>query len=234
MEIAPGIHIRDLGLFIKKEKTLVISDLHLGYEESLRTKGILIPMFHFQELKKRLLPMIKDTKRIVIAGDLKHEFGKISREEWKCTKDLFSLLEGRELVIIQGNHDPVLQRLVKNIRILPFVRFNNILICHGDKILKEKTEIIIIGHEHPALALRDGQRVERFKCFLKGPWKNSTLIVLPSCNILTQGTDIIEEHLHSPYLKSNIYDFEVFLTGKKVYLFGKVREIRKSLRRINA
>ena len=47
MEIAKGIEIIDLGLYIKKHKLLVFADFHIGYEESLNKQGVLIPRFQF-------------------------------------------------------------------------------------------------------------------------------------------------------------------------------------------
>jgi len=35
MNILPGIKIIDLALYLEKQKTVIIGDLHLGYEEML-------------------------------------------------------------------------------------------------------------------------------------------------------------------------------------------------------
>ena len=40
MKLTNDIEIYKLGLLIKSEQTLVIGDLHLGYEESLNKYGI--------------------------------------------------------------------------------------------------------------------------------------------------------------------------------------------------
>jgi metallophosphoesterase superfamily enzyme len=48
---------------------------------------------------------------------------------------------------------------------------------------------IVIGHEHPAVGLRDPvtQRVEVYKCFLVGRWAaEKNLLVLPSFNQLVK------------------------------------------------
>ena len=94
MEILPGIEIIDLSLYIKKEKTLVFSDVHIGLEEAYNKEGILIPRFQFQEIIKHLDKIFSKVKpRItVINGDLKHEFGIISDQEWKHTLRLLDYL----------------------------------------------------------------------------------------------------------------------------------------------
>ena len=84
---------------------------------------------------------------------------------------------------------------------------------------------MIIGHEHPAIGLRDKGRVEKYKCFFKGKYKDKILIVIPSFNMLTEGTDILKEKLLSPFLQQKLDDFEIFIVGKEVLYFGKVKNL---------
>jgi metallophosphoesterase superfamily enzyme len=51
------------------------------------------------------------------------------------------------------------------------------------------------------------------------------LIVQPSFNLVTEGTDITKERLLSPFLKQDLGDFEVFIVSDKIYKFGKVKDI---------
>ena len=101
------------------------------------------------------------------------------------------------------------------------------MFLHGDKILKESlnSKILIIGHEHPALNLREGPRKELYKCFLLGKYKNKILIVQPSFNLLTEGSDILKEKSLSPFLQQNLNNFEVFVVADKVYNFGKIKNL---------
>jgi len=78
MKILPNIEIRDLGLYLVKEKTLILSDLHIGYEDSLNRKGILIPKVFFKEFLERLKLMLKDVDTVIINGDFHHEFSKFT------------------------------------------------------------------------------------------------------------------------------------------------------------
>ena len=67
-----------------------------------------------------------------------------------------------------------------------FLEKGETLVLHGDSLLfrKElkKAKRIVIGHEHPAVSLKEGPRGEQFKCFLKGKYKGRNLIVQPSFN----------------------------------------------------
>ncbi|MFC1754469.1 metallophosphoesterase [Thermoproteota archaeon] len=233
MNIEKNIQIIDLGLFLEKEKLLAISDIHLGYEEALTKQGILIPKFHFKDLIIRLEKMIKSTKPeiILINGDMKHEFGTISDEEWRNSLKLIDFLKKncKELIILKGNHDTIIDPIAKKRDIVPIKEHivGDVLFCHGDFVPKIPADVktIVIGHEHPAVSVREGIRTEVFKCFLKGKWKEYNLIVLPSMNLLTEGTDITQEKLLSPFLKQDITDFDVYIVADKVYEFGNVGKI---------
>ncbi|RMF55613.1 metallophosphoesterase [Candidatus Woesearchaeota archaeon] len=236
MEIISGVEIKDLALYIKADKTLIIGDLQLGYEESLHKKGVLVPKFQFKDTISRLQKIIKENKpdKIIINGDVKHEFGTISEQEWREILHLIDFLREKslEIVFVKGNHDKILEPIVKkrNVKITPFARIRDILIIHGHEIPESTRGVktIIIGHEHPAISLRDGSRVETFKCFLKGEWKRKNLIVQPSFNPLAEGSDVLSEKLLSPLLAdSNIDNFEVFVVADKTRYFGTVAKLRQ-------
>lgn len=224
------MEIIDLALYLEKEKILIIADPHIGLEEALNKQGILIPHFQYQEMQKRLKKILDKRKieKIIINGDLKHEFGTISDQEWRNTLRILDLcLKYAPVIIIKGNHDNIAGPIAKkrDVQILNFYKTENATITHGDKIIKIETEFIIIGHEHPAITISDGIRTEKYKCFLKGKWKKHQLIVLPSFNLITEGTNIKRESLLSPYLQGNLDNFEVYAVEDKIYNFGKLKNI---------
>ena len=235
MKIHECIEIIDLALYLIKEKTLIISDLHIGIEESLNKQGVLIPRFQFNDFLNKLKLIFEkvNVERIVFNGDLKHEFGEISRQEWNNILKLFDFLKDKEIIIIKGNHDPILKPIAekRNMKLIESYDLNNISILHGDKILTNLGKILIIGHEHPAVSLKKGARTEKYSCFLKGKWKNKTLIIMPSFNLLTYGSDILKEKLLSPFL-TNIENFEVFVIEpsedklSKALYFGRIKDIK--------
>ncbi len=236
MNILPNIKIIGLTLYLEKQKILVLADTHIGYEEALNKQGVLIPRLQFNEIMKNLEQVFKKVKPklIIMLGDIKHEFGTISRQEWRDTLNLLGyLLEKAKIVLIKGNHDTILGPIArkKDLEIKDYFVVNNILFCHGHKIFDDKikdwkkVKTIIIGHEHPAISIRDDVRVEKYKCFLLGKYKNKNLIVMPSFNFVTEGTDVLQENLLSPFIR-NIYDFEAYIVGDKVYDFGKISKLR--------
>lgn len=233
MEISKGIQVVGTALFLMKEKTLVINDLHLGYEEALHRKGIFVPRFQLQEIFRQLEGILQRTRPalIIINGDLKHEFGRVLRQEWKEVLQFldFCLEKIGKVIIIQGNHDPIIQSIAsqRGIQVVNQYAFGKTLIVHGDKLIETTAKRIIIGHEHPAITIREGSKWEKYKCFLKGKWKGKELIAVPSFNPLLEGTDVLKEEVLSPFLK-NIQNFEVFVVSKEeVLYFGKVEALTK-------
>src|SRR3989344_5246113 len=253
MKLTNNIKIIDLALYLKKEKILVIADTHIGYEEYLNKQGILVPRFQFKEIIKRLEKILKNIKineknklkKIIINGDIKHEFGKISETEWRHTLRLLDFFKKycNEIILIKGNHDTILGPIAKKrgIKVADYFVVDDILLVHGDKTIEEiifglgyargihknnlnqknkkhskisqikKFNTIIIGHEHPAVSIREDNRAELFKCFLVGRYKRKNLIVQPSFNLVYEGTDILKEELLSPFLHQNLNNFRCFI-----------------------
>jgi uncharacterized protein len=89
--------------------------------------------------------------------------------------------------------------------------------------LLKDVSTIIIGHEHPAVTIKDGPRTELFKAFLIGKWKGKDLIVMPSFNLITEGTDVLKEEVLSPFL-NNLDNFKAIVVSDKLYKFGKLKD----------
>ena len=89
-----GINVVDLGLYFIKEKTLVIGDVHVGLEEAMNKEGILVPRIGLKKVLEHLDRIFSKVSvdRVVINGDIKHEFGEISRQEWRLTLKLLDYL----------------------------------------------------------------------------------------------------------------------------------------------
>jgi putative SbcD/Mre11-related phosphoesterase len=235
MEIIKGIEIIDLALYLKKQIILVIADLHIGFEEMLNKQGILIPRHQLKDITEKLEKILSKYKPkiTIINGDLKHEFGTISEQEWRDALKIVDFLGSKaRLILVKGNHDTILGPISRkrNIELVEYYKIGDILIAHGDKIvdgdITKGVKTIVIGHEHPAVTLKEGGREERYKCFLKGKFNRKNLIVMPSMNTVTEGTDIINEKKLSPYLQKDLGNFRCFIAADRTYDFGKLKDIR--------
>ena len=216
---------------------LVISDIHLGYEYALNREGFMIPRFQYKKIIDRLKEIIdaSNASKIIVNGDLKHEFGKISKQEWNEVIDFIKFLKEHfdEIILIKGNHDNFTGFIAEKCGLEVYENYSveNYIIMHGDKIPDDFDEmeenIVIIGHEHPSIGLRSGERVEKVKCFLKGKVKDKKFIVMPSFNFITEGSDCLQQKTISPFLKDvPLADFEVFAVENfEVMNFGKIKNL---------
>jgi uncharacterized protein len=197
-------------VYFPKEKILVIGDLHFGYEEELNREGVAVPRRMVGEVIKdleKIVEKVKKVEKIVVLGDLRHSFGEILKEEKKDIKRFLDFLDkrfnGKEVIVTKGNHDTMLKIILrsegwKNIRPVDYFLDNGILFFHGDcrsfeKIekIKKGVKLCVVGHFHPAIDVTDGEKVERFKCFLVGKLNRKEIIFVPSFFPLVDGANIL-------------------------------------------
>jgi putative SbcD/Mre11-related phosphoesterase len=227
--------IADLGLII--DDCLIISDIHIGYEQALNREGIMIPRFQYPKILERINQIIKEykPKKVIVNGDIKHEFGRITRQEWKESKDFIEFLGENfdEIILIKGNHDNFTRFIAEKtgLEVYDSYQLKDYIIMHGDKVPNDQAlggyETIIIGHEHPCIGIRNGERFEKIKCYLKGSYKGKNLIVMPSFNFVSEGSDVLNEKPLSPLLKNiKTDDFEVYgVENFEILNFGSIKDI---------
>ncbi len=156
----------------QKTRTMVIADLHIGWEITLSQKGIHIPT-QTPKLLRKLTNLISTYKpeKLLILGDVKHTVATAETGEWHDVPDFFSELQKQmqEIYVIRGNHDGNLEPLLpENIKLLPAtgITLGEVGFFHGHQwpspnLLNCKT--LIMGHAHPVVAFRDpaGFRITR-------------------------------------------------------------------------
>jgi len=240
----PEIRFLDECLLVDNN-ILVISDLHLGYEEHIFEKA-LVPRVQLKEIVKRLDKVFKlldkdkiKIKKIIILGDLKHEFGGISDSEWRDTLEFLDYLikKCKDIILIKGNHDNILGPIArkKEIKLKNYYKTRGICFMHGDVDWKgcKDEKILIIGHLHPAISLKDEYKKEKFKCFLKGKWKRKLVYIVPSLSPISFGYDLSGiKVMHNDgrgfVIVNNNYlkNFEVIIYNNKenkIHNFGKLK-----------
>jgi len=232
------------AIFIKELDLVVISDLQIGEELYLaEEKGIFIPQVQLKEIKKELNEIFKKVKasRILINGDVKHEFGEASKQEWREVIDLVEFLRKKvkEIIIVRGNHDNYLLNIASKINLTvfdPFYLEEGYLFTHGHKKIKypKNFHTLIIGHEEPAIILREGFDRIKLPALLYGEMKNGKRIIcLPAFSYLSSGTEINcveKDEILSPILREDVEIDKLRVVGidKDVGLlsFGKLKDIR--------
>ncbi|MGQ9719559.1 MAG: metallophosphoesterase [Nitrososphaerales archaeon] len=149
-------------------KILIVSDLHLGFEKSLSSRGINIPS-QTQRVYLRLKSLIEESSpdRIIILGDVKHGTTKIAPYEWADVPQFFNKVKAlvRSVDIIRGNHDGGLKALLPNeIKVHPprgislFDDRESFTLIHGHAWPYPRLfdcDVLILGHNHATIEFRD-------------------------------------------------------------------------------
>ncbi len=205
------------GLYRPEQDLLVISDLHLGLEGSMTFDGNYVPKHQLEKLLKDIEKMKKETgaSRILVNGDLKNEF-KTRYSETNEIENFLGFLdrEFEEIILIEGNHDTFLEDTVEDygLELQKYYLENGVLFTHGHLELEElgieEFETVVIGHEHPALALEDEIGIrEKVACFLYGDMDDKRIVVMPAFSSISNGTNVNEtpqSQLLSPIMKNNV------------------------------
>ena len=219
------------SLLIKSdnEKVLVIGDLHLGYEGSMRESGYMIPSGLYKQTIEDLDLIFdrisKEVDKVVILGDLKHEFGKYAEDEWKEIGEVMNYLRRKvkEVIIVKGNHDAIIGSMIEKLdngKLVDYYLWDGFAFLHGDKDFKDKIydkkiKYWVIGHGHPAIVLHEkgrGVKKEKYKCFLVGKFRGKKVIIVPSFFPLTEGSDPSNYDLGLAW-KFNLDSFDVKVVG---------------------
>ncbi|RLI84792.1 MAG: phosphoesterase [Archaeoglobales archaeon] len=203
-------------------RTAVIADLHLGLENVI---GMDVRV-QIDDVLERIEMLSDHVDRIVIAGDLKHEFGRNLPYEWEDVKRLlrFLLREGLDVVIVRGNHDNFLGAIVSKfgLEIFDQYKIEGWTIVHGHKNC-ECNKRIVMGHEHPSIKVRiDG--IYSFHCFLR---VKGEIFVLPAFSPLVSGSDVTSCRFISPILSNVSCDeVEVYAVDDEVMYLGTLKDLR--------
>ena len=202
IEVAPGLWAtRHFALWLKDADAVAISDLHLGFEAALAEQGVSIPRFQRREILERLARLLDayEPEKLIIAGDFKHEFSKNLSDEWVEIKQVLRFVQQRtQPIIVRGNHDNFLATILGDLRMKLHDRYDlgGCTFVHGHEEVRA-LGTIVMGHEHPAVKLRDslGATIS-VPAFLVA----ERVIVLPAFSPLALGVDVASYPYLSPIL----------------------------------
>jgi len=195
----------------RKEKVVVVGDLHIGWEVSLAQQGIHVPS-QTAKMLQRLKSIVQEEQpsRLVMLGDVKHSVTGAELEEWRDVPEFFEQLMKLvpSIQVIMGNHDGNLEPLTPSkIELLAssgISLWGKFGLLHGHawptpEILGCQT--LILGHLHPAVTLRDalGYRLTR-PVWVTAPCDSRKLIrgTLKAAGVPMKGNleEILEERFH--------------------------------------
>ncbi|WP_238523615.1 metallophosphoesterase [Acidilobus saccharovorans] len=180
---------------------LIISDVHLGYEDSMATQGVFLPRLQLKKAESIIDEGVRaGAKRLLIDGDLKHVFEKLTKgERLEVTELIRHALEAdiKEIVLVRGNHDTFVAPLLKDFGVEVVDDYmdlgDGIIVTHGHKLVDavKSSSTVIIGHEHPSLEISLAGAKVKLQALLKSPLKGGgELLVLPAISLYQTGTAI--------------------------------------------
>jgi len=156
-----------------KNRSLIITDLHIGFESSLFGNNIFVGKnTTIQETINCIEEILEKTKAnsLILLGDVKSSIKSISKNEWNEVPLFFKKMSDKvETILVPGNHDANIQKLVPDEVTLVSstgVVIENILLTHGHTVPSENfsnVDKIIMGHIHPVFfqdeSVINGKRV---------------------------------------------------------------------------
>ncbi|MBD0360979.1 MAG: metallophosphoesterase [Nitrososphaeraceae archaeon] len=186
---------------IKRQRYVVISDLHIGFESHIYTRGIAFDeRIFFDGMIQELSDLIKSNKAqaVILLGDLKSTVGSISKQEWQKIPRFFKLLsEITDIYFVPGNHDSNIRFLMpENINVMSSkgMVLDDTLLVHGHTMpttARSYIKKIVMGHIHPVFlrhnSVINGQRVWIYLKIIKeaifpGSQGTLDLVILPAFN----------------------------------------------------
>ncbi len=211
---------------LKHKDTLVIADLHIGYERELAEKGINIPE-QSQKMIENVYKLLEreKTERLVINGDFKHNIPKTTWQEYedipKAVDEWLKVVE--EIHLVPGNHDGGIDRyLPSDVKMHDSsgVVIDDIGFFHGHARPAEKvleTGKVVIGHCHPAVTLRDSlDNKEKKECWVRMDFSHEEIegeaVIIPHLNHLLGGISINEDGYLGPFFS------DVEISQERIYL----------------
>ncbi len=213
--------------------TAVIADVHLGLENFMIDRGVAIPRIQIIEIVKSLRDVVEkyEIDHLVVAGDLKHEFGRNLPYEWEDVELFLKSFEDVELEIVRGNHDNYLATILAKhgLELKEEVEVHGWTIVHGHKNCEKSR--IVMGHEHPVVRIRFRGAIYSYPCYLRIERKDRKIIVLPAFSPLVPGSDVVTaKGFLSPILKNvDDRDIMVYAVEDDVVCLGRLKDLKSVL-----
>ena len=155
------------------KKNLIISDLHIGFEDKFSSnKNTVGKNSSINEIITNVTKIIKkeNPETLILLGDIKSSIQSITKSEWKDVPYFFEEIKNSlEVILIPGNHDASIDRLIPNYVTLISSKgmiIDDVLLTHGHTMPSENysnVNNIIMGHIHPVYfdenSLLNGERI---------------------------------------------------------------------------
>lgn len=153
------------ALFWKKEKALILSDLHIGKTAHFRKNGIALANQIMKNDLERLSILIEyfQPEKFMVVGDLLHAGDNSDVDEFCSWRNQYPDLQ---FYLIEGNHDRISKKLESKLCLnfkTKLLEMNDFLFIHDFEKGHEKFQIT--GHIHPGFVINSSVRKIKLPCF---------------------------------------------------------------------
>ena len=170
-------------IFWKAQKSLILSDLHIGKAAHFQKSGIPIPSSILTKDLDRLAQLIDHfkAKQLIIVGDLFHASYNKDLNEFKRWLLNF---ENLKIILIKGNHDRLKQTIYDDFNIevhQPSLKIDDLQFVH-DFTAPRNNFFTISGHTHPGVLIKGkGRQRIKIPCFQV----TENQLILPAFSLFT-------------------------------------------------
>lgn len=243
-------------MYFGRAETLVVADLHVGRGEAADVE---FPLGEASDLRERLTALLAafDPDRVVVAGDVLHQFARVSDA---VDRSLAGLREacldaGARPVLVTGNHDAMLSSVwdgptpeSHEIELsgqssegpaddyLPETTPGPVVVRHGHERPPDeeadRAGLYVVGHDHPTVEIRGRRR----PCYLFVPdaVAGTPALMLPAFNRLPAGVRIngmAGDEFQSPFVTDagSVHPVVWDPEADERLSFPQLRELRRLL-----
>jgi len=152
--------------FWKKEKALILSDLHIGKTAHFRKNGIALANHVMKSDLERLSFLIEyfQPEKFLVVGDLLHAGDNSEVDEFCSWRSQYPELQ---FYLIEGNHDKISKKLESklclNFKSKTF-KIDDFIFIHDFE--KTQSKFQITGHIHPGFIINSLVKKIKLPCFV--------------------------------------------------------------------
>ena len=172
----------DGSIFLDSQRSLLVSDLHLGKDASFRAAGIPVPHGMNRDTLGSLSNAIKETaaEHVFLLGDLIHDRDSMTAALIDTFANWRTQHADCKVTLVRGNHDRHVVSFPEpwRLEVATQARIGELLLLHevNDKTLAAEDSFQVGGHWHPVVNVGRGADSLRVRCFVV----DQTHITLPA------------------------------------------------------
>jgi uncharacterized protein len=162
-------------------RTAILADLHLGALTARNLVGSKMAQAWGELVARK-------PRQVILAGDVMDD-SAVGTVEIQACRGLLAMLDrtgagggGCRVIVTPGNHDPAGLGALLGVDSAAEVRVGRYLVSHGHELTASRPGVWIVGHQHPAVILRDRVRSARMGCYAVGAGsaQRPEMVLLPA------------------------------------------------------